>query len=47
MAKCQFLTEQMMPFRTVKPGAVLMVYGKATIPVMAIVKMEFNLAVRQ
>ena len=47
MAKCQYLKEQMMPFSPWKPGAALMVYGKATMPVRAIVKIGFNLAVTQ
>lgn len=47
MAKFQYLKEQVMPFRPQKPGAVLMAYGKATIPVMAIVKIGFTLAVIQ
>lgn len=47
MAKSHYLKEQVMPFRLQKPRTVLMVYGKATIPVMAIVKIGFNLAVIQ
>lgn len=47
MAKCQYLKEPTMPFRSQKPGAVLMVYGRTIMPVMVIVKIGFNLAVTQ
>lgn len=47
MAKCQHLKEQMMSFRPRKPGTVSMVYGKATMPVITMVKIRFNLAVTQ
>lgn len=47
VAECQYLKEQMMLFRPWKPGAVFMVDGKATMLVMGIVKIGFNLAVTQ